>query len=557
MARRRSPALGLVDGALIASSARPSSASRRIPALLLVGALVFGIAAIGVSLDRPGTAAGAPRTGPTKTSATLVVGEPVTLDPALQGDLSSAVIISQVFEGLTAFDPGLNVRPALASSWDVLDGGRRIVFHLRPDLKFSDGSPIHGADVVRSWMRLINPAHPSPLLSLVSNVEGALDYAAGRSKDPAAVGFKATGDDVEVSLNEPSSDFASVVASSSFAVVPPAVGKDPEALLPAGFVASGAYILGSATAEVLTLKANAHYWAGPPAIPTMQLLLTLHGKSPVSEFEAGNLDYTPIGDADASWIAFDRTLGRNLRLVPSLGVTYYGFDTSKPPFSDVRVRRAFAQAVDWKRLVTLAGPASQIPANSMVPTGIPGHPTRDFGPAYDPAAAQAALAEAGFPKGAGFPQITLVTSGGAIDEGIVSQLRTNLGIDVAFEVMEANPYFDRLAADVPAFWSLTWAADYPGANDFLGVLLGSGQSNNYGKWDSPEFDQALADAGVATDAAGVEAAYAHAQEILQRDVPVVPVSYGTGWALARSGLLGAGQNGLGVPRLAGLAWGNP
>ena len=70
--------------------------------------------------------------------------------------------------------------------------------------------------------------------------------------------------------------------------------------------------------------------------------------------------------------------------------------------------------------------------------------------------------------------------------------------------MEATQYFDRLASDVPAFWILTWAADYPGANDFLGVLLGTGQSNNYGRWESPEFDQALADAGVATDAAGVQ-----------------------------------------------------
>jgi ABC-type oligopeptide transport system substrate-binding subunit len=190
----------------------------------------------------------------------------------------------------------------------------------------------------------------------------------------------------------------------------------------------------------------------------------------------------------------------------------------------------------------------------MIPSGIPGHPERDFSPGFDPAAAQAALAAAGYPGGNGFPQVTLVTSGSAIDEGILAQLKANLGIEVKLEGMEATAYFDRLASDVPAFWVLTWAADYPGANDFLGVLLGSGQSNNYGGWDSPEFDQALADAGAATDAVGVQAAYARAQEIVQRDVPVVPVSYGTGWALARPGLLGAGQNGLGVPRLAGLAW---
>ena len=539
------------------SSTRPSL-GRRIPILLLAGALAFGLAAVGISLaGRFGGTAGTPRHEPASDSATLVAGEPATLDPAVAGDLGSAVVISQLFEGLTAFDTGLNVRPALASSWETLDGGRRIVFHMRPGIQFSDGSPIRAEDVVRSWMRLVDPRHPSPLVSLMSDVEGAVDYAAGRTTDPASVGIRANGDDVEVRLRQPSPDFPSVTASSSFAVVPPNVGTDRAALLPGAFVASGGYVLAEVLSDMLVLKANDHYWAGRPAIGTIRLLTTLHGKSPVAEFEAGNLDYAPISDADASWIAYDRTLGPNLRLVPSLGTTYYGFNVTRAPFDDVRVRRAFAQAVDWKRLVTLAGAASQVPANSMIPSGIPGHPVRDFSPAYDPAAAKAALADAGYPGGAGFPNVTLVTIGGAIDEAIAAQIKANLGITISLEFMEASPYFDRLAADPPAFWSLTWAADYPGANDFLGVLLGSGQSNNYGRWASPEFDAALAEAGTAQDAAGVKAAYERAQEIVQRDVPVVPVSYGTGWALSRSNLLGAGQNGLGVPRLAGLAWGTP
>jgi ABC-type oligopeptide transport system substrate-binding subunit len=544
----------LVVGALIATATtRPSPTGRRIPAVLLAAALVLGLASVALFLGGGDGVTGG-LTGPARTSATLVVGEPTTLDPGVQGDLSSAVVISQLFEGLTGFDPGLTVRPALASSWDVTNGGTRIVFHLRPGLRFSDGSPIHGADVVRSWMRLVDPRHPSPLLSLLSDVEGALDYAGGRTGDAGSVGFHAAGDDVEVRLNQPSPDFPSVVAGSSFGVVPPGVGTDPTALLPDAFVSSGAYLLSAISPDGLTLKANEHYWAGAPAIPTIQLLVTLHGKSPVTEFEAGTLDYVPIGDADAAWIEYDRTLGPNLRVVPSLGTTYYGFDTTRPPFNDVRVRRAFAQAVDWKRLVSLAGPASQIPANSMIPAGIPGHPSRDFSPAFDPAAAKAALAEAGYPSGTGFPHITLVSSGSGIDEGIVTQLKANLGIDIGYEVMEATQYFGRLSSDVPAFWVLSWAADYPGANDFLGVLLGTGQANNYGGWASPEFDQALADAGLATDPAGLQGAYDRAQEIVARDVPVVPVSYGTGWALARTGLLGAGQNGLGVPRLAGLAW---
>jgi ABC-type oligopeptide transport system substrate-binding subunit len=104
-------------------------------------------------------------------------------------------------------------------------------------------------------------------------------------------------------------------------------------------------------------------------------------------------------------------------------------------------------------------------------------------------------------------------------------------------------------------WFLSWVADYPGRNDFLGVLLGTGATNNYGHWSSAEFDAAIAEAGAAPDDAGALSAYDRAEDIVQRDVPVIPMSYGNGWALSRTGLLGAAENGLGGLRLAGLAWG--
>ena len=70
--------------------------------------------------------------------------------------------------------------------------------------------------------------------------------------------------------------------------------------------------------------------------------------------------------------AYDPTLGPQLRSVPSLSVTYYGFDVRQKPFDDVRVRQAFAHAVDWTRIVDLANTGSLTPATSMVPPGIPG-----------------------------------------------------------------------------------------------------------------------------------------------------------------------------------------
>jgi ABC-type oligopeptide transport system substrate-binding subunit len=103
-------------------------------------------------------------------------------------------------------------------------------------------------------------------------------------------------------------------------------------------------------------------------------------------------------------------------------------------------------------------------------------------------------------------------------------------------------------------WALAWVADYPGRNDFLGVLLGTGASNNYGHWSSPDFDAAIADAVSTADPTAAGAAYDRAETVVRDQVPVVPVIYGPGWALSRTGLLGAGQNGLGIIRMAGLAW---
>lgn len=103
-------------------------------------------------------------------------------------------------------------------------------------------------------------------------------------------------------------------------------------------------------------------------------------------------------------------------------------------------------------------------------------------------------------------------------------------------------------------WALSWIADYPSPNNFLGILLGSDQSNNFGGWSNAAFDAAIAAAAGTDDPAAARAGYDAAEAILRDEVPTIPVSYGTSAALAREGLLGAASNGLGILRLAGLAW---
>ncbi len=271
-------------------------------------------------------------------------------------------------------------------------------------------------------------------------------------------------------------------------------------------------------------------------------------------FVQGAVDVTPIGFLDAGWISYDKDLGPALRSDPSLSVTYYGFDTRQKPFDDARVRKAFAQAVDWRRLATLDELGSSVAATSLVPAGIPGRPDGDFLPPYDPGAARALLAEAGYATGAALGPISFIASGGGYDGALIAMLEQNLGVTIDYATMDFGTYQDRLSSDPPDLWSLSWVADYPGSNDFLGVLLGTGSTSNEGGWSNPDFDAAIADAGAAGNPEDATAAYARALEIVRDQAPAVPVSYGTSYTLVRDGLLGATQNGLGILRLAGLAW---
>jgi oligopeptide transport system substrate-binding protein len=362
---------------------------------------------------------------------------------------------------------------------------------------------------------------------------------------------------VQVDLISPASDLPAIVSSPTLAVVPKGIDAKPSMMRAGSFVGSGGYVLSDATETELTLTANSHYWAGRPAIRTVNLILDTGGQSPVDMFEAGDLDYTPISAGDATWIAYDKRLGPSLRLEPSPSVLYYGFDTTRAPFNDVHVRRAFALGIDWKRLVEALDDPVTVAATGMVPVGVPGHSSTDYGPRFDLAAARQELSAAGYSGGSGFPEVTLITTGTAFDGAIVRQLRDNLGIEIGFELMGWSAYNEKLSSDSPpAFWFMDWVADYPGAYDFLGILLGSHQPNNFAGWTDQSFEQALATAEAATDQTAMQAGFDQAQSIVQDQAPVIPVAYGAGYALAAKGLLGALPNSEGIVRYAGLAWGS-
>ena len=482
----------------------------------------------------------------------ILAGEPRTFDPAAAGDSTTAIVVAQLYETLTTYDASLTLQPALAATWDVAADGRGVVFHLRPGLTFSDGTPLTGQDVVGSWLRIIDPRAPAPLAALMLDVKGARDHLAGRESDPAAVGLRATGNDVTVELERPGADFPAIVSSPLFAVVPPAAWRDGKAAFGVDAIVSGGYMVTGATDEEITLERNDRYWAGAPAIRTVRLIMDIGGRSAVAAFQSGDLDYTDISSIDAPWIPFDRELGPQLRETSSLSLTYLGLTTTTKPFDDVRVRQAIGAAVDWDRVVSLGAAGGEVQAVSMVPPGIPGGGEKDWLPLHDPELARSLLAEAGYPGGAGMPTIHFAGGSLSLADGIAADLERELGLHVEIEILDEH--LQRIATDPPNMWISAWIADYVGPNDFLGVLLESGSSNNYSGWTSTAFDQAIADALATLDPTAAQAAYERAMVEVQAEVPVVPLYVSTNWSLSRDGLLGAGDNGLGILRMAGMAW---
>jgi oligopeptide transport system substrate-binding protein len=482
--------------------------------------------------------------------AVVVGGAPAAWDPARIVDATSAQVLSQLYDGLTALDTDSLVRPAIAREWRVVDGGRLVEFRLRPGLVFSDGTPLGPADVRRSWLRVLDPVSPSPLADLLADVEGALDYRDGRGR-AEEVGLEADGDTLRVRLARPAAYLPAIATAPTLAVVPE--GLDRTARSPEAIPASGAYRVVEQASDRVRLEANPDHWAGPPALGSVALLTDAGGRSHVGLFQSEVADWTRISPADVPWVRYDRQLGPQLRRSADLAVDFVGFDASRPPFDDARVRRAVAQAVDWRRIGALSDPLADV-ATSIVPRGVPGHVAEDLLLRHDPEAARRELAAAGYPGGVGFPETTFATYGVGQPEAAVRELERELGIRI---VVESRPFAEHsflLDTDPPGMWSLSWSADYPHPHAFLGLLLRSDSRSNVGGWRDPRFDAAIDAAAASPEASEQARRYREALAIVRDEVPVIPLRSSVSWFLSRDGLAGAAPSGVGILRYAGLAW---
>jgi oligopeptide transport system substrate-binding protein len=479
-----------------------------------------------------------------------LAGPAGTLDPAYIADAADVQLLLQLYAGLTRLDERGEPYPSLAVGWEVSDDGLTYTFTLRDGLTFSDGSPLVAEDVRRSWLRLMDPATGATAPDVLGVVEGATARLAGEV-DEDEVGIQAPDEtSLVVRLRHPASYFVEITATPATFVVPPSADATPTWQTPDAFVGSGPYVVDGTGGAGLVLRANERYVAGPPPIDEIRWLATTDADS-VTAFANDEADLVQVAGSDATWIAYDADLGPRLHAAEPLSVSYFGFDTARPPFDDERVRRAFALALDRGRLVPLAEGASSTSAESLVPPAIW---PEGFDPAidHDLDEARRLLDDAGYADRRDLG--TIVVSGAGLGVGpAVEVWRDDLGVDIEIEVIDFADYLAVLDSRPPGIFTINWIADYPSPHAIYGLLLQPGAASNYGEWRDDRFATLLEEAARAPEPE-IGAAYDAVDAYVAAQAPVIPWAYGETWWLVADGLRGLGNLTIGLVDFGRVSW---
>jgi oligopeptide transport system substrate-binding protein len=480
-----------------------------------------------------------------------VGGQPAALDPAFINSAGDVEFLLQTYAGLTRLDEAGHPYASLAASWSITDAGRTYAFHIRSGLTFSDGSPLDATDVRRSWLRVLDPATHSTAPDVLSIIEGATERLAGGPESGVAIQAPDPLT-LTVRLKHPAAYFIAITATPTTFVVPrSAHGSDDTWQSIDSFIGSGPYVARGMSGVDLVLRANDHSVAGAPPIKEIRWVTDLTG-DPVTAYANDQVDLTGIGSPDAGWIAFDHDLGPALHESAALGVQYFGFDTTRPPFDDARVRRAFALALDRPRLVANSEGSSGTPASSVVPpalwpTGLEDNQVSDL------VEARRLLDEAGYADRSRLGTITVDGTGLGVGPAVAVWER-DLGVQIAVEGMEFNDYLRSLVVSPPQVFTINWIADYPSPYALYSLLLLPDATSNYGHWKDPEFVRLLEAASSAQSDADQATAYRAVDARVDAEAPVIPWAYASGWWLVRPGLRGLGNLTTGLLDLGRVSW---
>ena len=434
--------------------------------------------------------------------------------------------------GLTEFDKALKPAPVIAKSWDVLDGGKKIVFHLRDDVQWTDGKKVRAQDFEYSWKRLLRPKTASQYAYILFDIVNAQEYAEGKIKDPSTVGVQAQDEQtLVVTLRHPAAYF---LAITTFEVTYPQRQDVIEKFVnrwtePGNIVTNGPFLLSSWKHEnEIELSVNPKFFRGRPAMDKVTMYMINEKTTAVAMYEQGNLDFMD----DHSIPALDKPRLSKMpgyKLVPQLRGEYYGFAVDRKPFDNVKLRKAFAMAIDRSVFPKILQ-GGQTPATSWIPPGMLAH-NPEIGLPFNPGEAKRLLSEAGYPDGKGMPAIVLgyntLDDHKLVAEAVQSMWQKYLNVIVRIENQEWKVYLKKLQTDPFVVHRAGWGADYPDPDNFM-KLFTSNSGNNHGRWKNSRYDQLLEQAAEEQDSAKRVKLYNEAEKLLtETDAAIVPLFWTT------------------------------
>lgn len=523
--------------------------------LLLSGSGDGGESGGGGTTTQAGGGGGLDR--PTSGRIRLPGSDPLTLDPHIAGDATSAEYIVEIFGGLVTLDQNAELALDLAASFEISDDGLTYTFTLRDDIEFHSGDPVTAEDVKysmeRATSRELAAATGRALgLTYLGDIVGAREHFFGVAEDLEGVTVI---DDrtVEIRLREhvpPDLFLAKLTYPTAFVVDREQVEQSRNwTRRPNG---TGPYRLVEWNfGERLVLEANRDYHLGAPKLE--QAVYLLSGGSALTRWENDELDVAFVGLDDLER-ALDPTsnLGPHYSAWPQFSISYLAFNTQAPPFDDVHVRRALAMSIDRQRIVdvTLRG-ATQRATGILMPN-LPGYTPEDRTLPFDPDAARAELAMSRYADAMPPIEIAEVSAGAeaSLDmTAFLDQWERELGVSITVQQNDfASILAARDAGELQAF-TAGWIMDYPDPQDVLDILFHSESTLNDMGYSNPEADALIEAARVEQDRERRFAIYRELEALLLQDAVWIPLYFSTSHIVVKPEISGWFEPPMVIPRL--------
>ncbi len=472
---------------------------------------------------------------------TLLIGnqnEPATLDPHAVDAYTDQIILVALFEGLAVLDEKTSqALPGVAERWDVSPNGLVYTFHLRADARWSNGDPVTARDFTFSFQRVLSPAFGSTYSYMLWPIQNAERFNKGALKDFSAVGAEAVDDrTLRIRLEHPTPYLPALTTHNTWLPVHRATlekfgrtdDRNSNWTRPGSLVGNGPFTLAEWTPNSrIVVAKNPHYWDAAHT-HLERIVFFPAEKADVEErdFRAGQLHIT--FDVPKSKLpAYRAESPSPLRIDPLLSLTYLNFNVTKPPFTDPRVRRALALAIDRDAIAKSVLFGGFVSAPSLVPPGC-GSYTSSARVRLDFAAARQLLADAGHPGGVGLPPIPVQVLNDEnqprMMEAIQAMWQRELGVHITIEPYEQKTWLQNQQTLTQILGTMGWTADFADPVTFLDVFR-TGGGQNWTGWGSPDFDRFLEQAASTADPRVRFELLQRAEALLLEAAPAVPLVF--------------------------------